>query len=344
VICAVIADDVTGACDSGVQFAAAGLRTVVSLSGVGDAPVTALSTDSRDIDRAESERRIRDAAGRLRARIVFKKIDSTLRGNTGVELVAALDAFGCDAAVVSPAFPEMGRVVEDGRLRVVSNPRFAPIELQSWLAAHGAMSAHVAPGSVARELNRGARWITFDANCQEDLVAFARETFSVARRIMWAGSAGMASALAGLIAAGGPAGLPVLCPGPALFCIGSDHPVTVEQQRRLVEQRDAVVLDVDGDVPAALQSHHVVLRIPRGYSGSMPRIRASALIVSGGDTAAHVCRSLEVESIDLRCEVARGIPAGLLRGGALDGAPIVTKSGGFGAPDDLILVADYFNA
>jgi len=41
-------------------------------------------------------------------------------------------------------------------------------------------------------------------------------------------------------------------------------------------------------------------------------------------------------------EVLPGIPWGMLRGGRFDGVLVVTKSGGFGAPDALIRIAEFF--
>lgn len=297
-ICAVIADDLTGACDSAVQFAAVGLRTVVAIEGEPEADVVGWSTESRDVEPAEAACRVRRLAGRARADILFKKIDSTLRGNTQTEILAALEAFGLDAALVNPAFPEMGRVVEGGWLRVTTDPSFQPIHLPTLLG--------------------DPRCVCFD-----DL-AEVKAMFG--RRALWAGSAGMAAALAWCVARNGPFDLPVERPGPALFCIGSNHPVTLAQERRLLEQRNAVVM-----------------RIERGRFEPI-RATPSALFVCGGDTASLVCRGLGVQAIELRRELARGIPAGIMRGGALDGTPIATKSGGFGAPDDLIHIADYFHA
>lgn len=310
-ICAVIADDLTGACDSAAQFAAAGLRTSVAVTAQDDAEVVAFSTDSRDVDAAEAVRRIGALSVCVRtAEILLKKIDSTLRGNTAPEILAALEYFGREIALVNPAFPAMGRIVENGSLRVTTDPSFEPIHLPNLL--------------------RDERCLFFDAARQEDLSAKVAGMFEARRRVLWAGSAGMAKALAAQVATGDPAELPIDRPGPVLFCIGSDHPVTVEQQRRLIAQC--------GD-------RHRILRIERGQPpAEIANPRPSALFVSGGDTAALVCRSLGVRSIDLRRELAPGIPAGIIRGGALDGTPIVTKSGGFGAPDDLIHIADYFHA
>ena len=46
-----------------------------------------------------------------------------MRGNPGNQVVAAMDAFACEAAVITPAFPEMGRRVEKGRLQVSGDSR-----------------------------------------------------------------------------------------------------------------------------------------------------------------------------------------------------------------------------
>jgi uncharacterized protein YgbK (DUF1537 family) len=305
-VCAVIADDLTGACDSAVQFANVGLRTVVAFSLDAHADVVAFSTDTRNADPAEAAARLRMVSTIARARVIFKKIDSTLRGNTAVEIVAALDAFGCNVALVNPAYPAMGRLVERGWLYVTTDPSFEPVHLPTWLPDE--------------------RCLCFDAFQQEDLDDHVRTVMKIGRRVLWVGSAGMAAALARYFARGGPGELPVEHPGPVLFCIGSNHPVTLEQERRVIEQRDAIVL-----------------RVERGFFEA-PRVRPSALFLCGGDTAAVACRAFGVRSIELRRELAPGIPAGIVRGGLYDGLPVVTKSGGFGAPDDLILISDYFHA
>ena len=97
------------------------------------------------------------------------------------------------------------------------------------------------------------------------------------------------------------------------------------------------------------QGRHVVLRIPRGAVSKeqlkelLPNDRVSAVVLSGGDTASLFCRAAGVEHIDLVDEVLPGMPYGVIRGGALDGISIVTKSGGFGDPDALIQVAENFS-
>src|SRR5829696_6365168 len=117
---AIIADDLTGAADTGVQLARAGYRTAVAFR---DAPIppaedldaVALDTDSRAMPAGFAAKRVMEAGHTVRhARIVYKKLDSTLRGPIAAELAAALGASGRDRAVVAPAFPAAGRTTVDG--------------------------------------------------------------------------------------------------------------------------------------------------------------------------------------------------------------------------------------
>ncbi|MCD6287345.1 MAG: four-carbon acid sugar kinase family protein [Anaerolineae bacterium] len=111
-----IADDLTGAADSGVTFVKYGARVVVSWAGaVGikavsgpavdslDADVVAYSTESRHCAEAEAVRRVAEivadlsSMGRARDPVwIYKKIDSTLRGHPGPELAAVMAALAGD--------------------------------------------------------------------------------------------------------------------------------------------------------------------------------------------------------------------------------------------------------
>lgn len=131
---AVIADDFTGACDAGVQFRKHGLRTVV-LTRMGDL----LSLRSYDVIVIDSESRndkphiaykkvrritahLRDAESKIGLSLIYKKIDSTLRGNVGAELSAIIDELNPNAVMVAPAFPEMNRISLGGQLLVNGIP------------------------------------------------------------------------------------------------------------------------------------------------------------------------------------------------------------------------------
>src|SRR5512138_664512 len=92
----VIADDLTGAADCGSAFAAAGLRTFVAAGGgavPGDIDAISIDVDTRRMEAGAAARLAGAAAERASAlgpRILYKKIDSTLRGHVGAELAATL--------------------------------------------------------------------------------------------------------------------------------------------------------------------------------------------------------------------------------------------------------------
>jgi uncharacterized protein YgbK (DUF1537 family) len=63
----------------------------------------------------------------------------------------------------------------------------------------------------------------------------------------------------------------------------------------------------------------------------------SGMVLTGGDTAIHVCRALGAEAIEIIKEVTVGIPLGRLVGGKLSGLQVVTKAGAFGNEESLVL-------
>ena len=83
---AVIADDLTGAADTGAALVRAGHRTAVAFRGERvDADAVVIDTDSRGLPAAEAAARVR-AVALGGAEIVMKKVDSTLRGPLAAEV------------------------------------------------------------------------------------------------------------------------------------------------------------------------------------------------------------------------------------------------------------------
>src|SRR5665213_2511587 len=115
----ILADDLSGAADCGIACAEAGLETVVALRPglVGpDAGALAIDGDTRTRTAeaaAEIMERLTLSCGQNENCLVFKKIDSTLRGHLGPELGAVLRAARTgkrDAIIIlAPAFPALLR-------------------------------------------------------------------------------------------------------------------------------------------------------------------------------------------------------------------------------------------
>src|SRR5215831_5841786 len=119
-----IADDLTGACDAGAQFAGRGpVPVFVAPSSPGSEwDIAVVDTESRSLSPEDASYRVRATVAqlgrRLANRLLFKKIDSTLRGPVTAELEALLDASGRRAALVCPTLPAQHRTVVDGVLLV----------------------------------------------------------------------------------------------------------------------------------------------------------------------------------------------------------------------------------
>lgn len=116
----IIADDLSGAADTGVTFAERGYQSTVIWDGstIPSVDILVLSTESRHMPRDKAVLRVQKAVSQLsrinESAFIYKKIDSTLRGHPVAELVAVMDGFGMSKALVAPAFPAQKRVTMSG--------------------------------------------------------------------------------------------------------------------------------------------------------------------------------------------------------------------------------------
>lgn len=123
----IIADDLTGATDTGVQFSKFGIPTAVIFDYLTLKDLTisfnvvAVNAETRNIDREAAYLRVKKIVGTLHDmnfNVFYKKIDSTLRGQPDVEVEAMLDELGFDLAFVVPSYPANGRKMENGYLYI----------------------------------------------------------------------------------------------------------------------------------------------------------------------------------------------------------------------------------
>lgn len=109
----ILADDFTGALDTGVQFAACGIPTRVVVGeqvdfAANDAAVLVVDTETRHLPAAEAYAVIAKLTREAMSAGVFsiyKKTDSALRGNIGAELSALLKTSGGAPAAVPAGLP-----------------------------------------------------------------------------------------------------------------------------------------------------------------------------------------------------------------------------------------------
>lgn len=223
---AIIADDLTGASDSGVQFAGKGLETRVlfelkPLSLTDKTEAVVIDTDSRGIPAQEAYQRVKEAAARLKEagfEHFYKKVDSTLRGNLGAEIDAVMDVLAFDFAVVAPAFPKIGRTTLNGchylngvpvdqteigrdpKSPVTESDLIKLLSLQSKRKAGLIQLETIRRGkeTLLRQVNNlrenGVELLVFDAETEEDLKRIAGLA-SCGKSVLWVGSAGLADFL-----------------------------------------------------------------------------------------------------------------------------------------------------
>lgn len=120
----IIADDLTGANDTALQFKKCNAKTKIlldySIPPENDlnTEIWAISTESRNIEAGAAGFRILETISNLNKNLnleyFYKKIDSTLRGNIAVETLTMIKALNYDAAIIIPAFPIEGRVTIGG--------------------------------------------------------------------------------------------------------------------------------------------------------------------------------------------------------------------------------------
>lgn len=123
-IVGIIADDLTGANDTALQFKLNGADTTILLNNEikekqsSLSQTWAISTESRNVSPQEAFERVKQATQlfveEINPDFFYKKIDSTVRGNIAVETLSMLEVIGWDAAVIMPAFPQEGRVTVGG--------------------------------------------------------------------------------------------------------------------------------------------------------------------------------------------------------------------------------------
>lgn len=120
----IIADDFTGALDTGIQFTKMGIRAKIITDCQSDFEKLAdkysllvVNTDTRPLQGDEAYRRVYEVCARARKagfQYIYKKTDSGLRGNIGAELQAVMDACGQRSLYFIPALPRLNRITRDG--------------------------------------------------------------------------------------------------------------------------------------------------------------------------------------------------------------------------------------
>jgi uncharacterized protein YgbK (DUF1537 family) len=350
---AVIADDITGAADTGMQFCPAvgpvhmadaieGELTTKAIQTAG----VAVFTHTRHTDAAtaaEIVRLVADKIRRLKPQVIYKKMDSCLRGNLGAEIDTLLQATDAMASFVAPAFPQQGRTtVNDCHLinavpvaeTEIGRDPLCPVResrLSVLMAAQSRMPVgHIplaciedGPTALAERvrilLNRGCRHIVFDAERTLHLDAVASLARNNFEKILLAGSAGLAGSLSRIMAHEPP--YPAAKERPKikkwLFVCGSASRVLADQVALLARSTGWVHLTMD---PLTLASNDSSTYRGKRGAESADTGCADGVILSiqairnagAAENPSRVVKGLARAAADL---LAAGLPQGVFLSG-----------------------------
>lgn len=308
----VIADDLSGATDVGVQFAKRGIPAFVTIQTTTEPSnlaglfasheVVLIDIESRHVSPDEAMRRVTRIVGEARAAgvdLFYKKTDSTLRGNVGAELEALLKASGGRTLCFIPAHPALGRTTRDGVHFVDGQPLH---ESAFAIDPRSPVRESSVPAILARQsdatitLFRQSELRAFTKNPPPGLVVFDAETEAEVRRAanaideadclaVLAGPAAFASCLPDLIPFAREAATRPHIPPRLLVVNGSLNEVALRQCAVAREQGFASVLLT----PAAL--------LAEDASGENARAgivhETVSLLAGGSDVVLHSVRHRE---------------------------------------------------
>lgn len=356
----VLADDLTGAGDTVVSFARSGWSALLSVSGgwatVPEEDAVSVTLDTRRDLRA-AEITARAVADLARDRL-YLKIDSTVRGRVAEQVAGALDgrrrAHPSAYAVLCPAYPAMGRTVEDGHVLVHGVP------VHEGPAAHDPVTPvrtsdlrELVPGAALAEGDDLAAAIAataqrhdvviVDARGQADLDRLAEALVVLGPDAVPVGSAGLAVALARVWRDG-----PLVAPAPLVLPSGGRTLVVVSSLHEVARAQVAELLRTDAErdlhVDVLVTPAECVDGAADERARDLARQAADAvtagehdlLVLVGGDGAAQTLRALGATGIRVVDAAVEGVPVGTVVGGPHHGLAVATKAGGFGDHQTLI--------
>ena len=212
----IVADDFTGANDTGVEVRRRGIpvRVVFSGPGVTGSGSCVLDTESRSLPEADAFQRVVSGLRGIPFENflrVMKKVDSTLRGNIGAETRALDLCYRPELIVFAPALPDLGRTTLNrihclngtpvSQTELARDPK-TPVkndDIQKIMADAFAEERVIYIGLDAIRSGafnlEGGRIFCFDAVTNRDLQAIVQIVLAAGKRVLWVGSAALADNL-----------------------------------------------------------------------------------------------------------------------------------------------------
>ncbi|WP_425058850.1 D-threonate kinase [Sporomusa carbonis] len=265
---AIVADNLIGANDAGVQFSKFGFSTQVILNHLdlvnhcNGVDVVSINTNSRKVSPEVAYDRVYQVGNKLLKlgfERFYKKIDSTLRGNIAEEIRAMMESLSLTLAVIVPSYPAHGRIVENGYLQLIQNwgdssvpvpvyyiPSVIKTDANVPVAVLGLTDVRQGEDTLAQKMTElhkaGVNLITIDAVTDEDLRNIAVAINKLDIRCLAVGSAGLAGNLPIAWKAAGQDHMS-LRQG-TMIVAGTLNQVTAEQIRAVLDCPNTELIDI----------------------------------------------------------------------------------------------------
>lgn len=352
----IVADDLTGATDSAVQFASDGWNTSVSLTmpDVGTArhgAVVAVLSDARALPAVAARMASALAVTGLRdsgVENIFLKIDSTMRGSVAHQIAGALESWRTvhpDAvAVVCPSYPAMGRIVVDGHLLVygkqvqstaIGIDPVTPVltsDLRELIPESVCVQlASVSPAENAKILETafaaGPQIVVVDASTDAEVALLAETIHELGPRAIPVGAGGLAVAMARVWSTElSSDSQPMPRADRVVVVVSSLHEVSRDQTEKLVAETAAGRICIlqprleDALSPATISSW-IAQELPSGTH--LPEI----IVVSSPAERPETGGGIGPSASELIAESLATITAAVFDAGSVDAAVLVGGEG-----------------
>ncbi|ONI47721.1 hypothetical protein AN644_04205 [Candidatus Epulonipiscium fishelsonii] len=210
----IIADDFTGANDTGVQLKRRGIQTQVVLNEIyikDDQYSYVLDTETRSHTEENAYNMVKTACQQINLneyKYVIKKIDSTLRGNVAEEIKAVDESYQSELVIFAPALPSVGRTTLNGvhclngipicQTEFAKDPK-KPVRKDNLKAilekVYSEEIYHVELNEIDNVDFSKYRVFSFDAVTDKHLNNIVKKALATNKKILWVGSSGIADSL-----------------------------------------------------------------------------------------------------------------------------------------------------
>lgn len=363
----ILADDLTGACDVASCFADVFGQAVVMVSCEGEKAdfsgnFRVINTQSRLMKASECRRLVKSVGLLLENKpVIFKKIDTALRGSLGAELEGLIEAVGHRRVIVAPALPKIGRTTING-IQYIGGVPVGETDHSRDIASP-TRSSDIS--EIIKETG-DAKFIVEDAQSDDDLEEIVDKYLSGGETV-FVGSLGLAEALAKRTER-------AMAPKPTIrkskrpiIITASQYERTRTQIGEAVSKYDAKVItvEIEGDrssvqairekpietntplivrmssVPSRLRPSELAFRFALKAGDIVEEMDADGIGVIGGETAFHLFRQLAATELLVSERISDVIACGMIVDGKMKGAPFATKGGSVGADDSIVKMIGY---